>query len=132
MKKIVFLAAALMASMFILTSCEKENGIQNSEFAAHKWILIDSNYCDEYGNCGTLYQNAYNETETLFEVTLRSKKEKDCEDTRIWGTWHQIDNGDVSGSWCDHSDQSKKDCYTVLRYDDKCNLINSQIVHINK
>lgn len=118
-----------MASVCIFASCEKEDG-KISKFVAPMWVLVDSNYCDEDGNCGSLYRNANNENETLFEVTLRSKKK--CEDEVLWGTWHEIKNEDgvVVGSWCNLTDLSVRNCYTKMYYDKNCNLIAVQQVHI--
>ncbi len=65
MKKIVFLAAALMASMFILTSCEKENVAEMAENSVKKapnFVLMQKGYVDENGYVGDLFADENNPT----------------------------------------------------------------------
>lgn len=92
MKKIVFLAAALMASMFILTSCEKENVaemVENNateEVKACNYVLVKENVRDEYGNIGNLYEDQTypnNPYKTYFEVTTMSRSNS----RPFTGTW---------------------------------------------
>ena len=79
MKKIVFLAAALMASMFILTSCEKENVAEmaennaTEEVKAANYVLLQKGYVDEYGNVGNLYINEKYPEDRYFEIYKQTR-----------------------------------------------------------
>lgn len=65
------MAAALMASMFILTSCEKENVaevVAANETKAANYVLVQHGYVDEYGNIGDLYVDENNPEHTYCEI----------------------------------------------------------------
>ncbi len=72
MKKIVFLAAALMASMFILTSCEKENVAEMIESNATSnvkephIVLLQKGYVNEDGLVGDMYGDENNPENRFF------------------------------------------------------------------
>lgn len=72
MKKIVFLAAALMASMFILTSCEKENVaemVENNATSNVKEthiVLLQKGYVNEDGLVGDMYGDENNPENRFF------------------------------------------------------------------
>lgn len=77
MKKIVFLAAALMASMFILTSCEKENVAEMIEpkdvINPCNYVLVKEGFVDEYGNFGNLYADEYNPDDSYFVIIRQTR-----------------------------------------------------------
>lgn len=120
MKKIVLMAAALMVSMFILTSCEKENVAE--EIKACNYVLVKENVCDEYGNIGNLYEDQTypnNPHKTYFKVTIRSKSS-----TRPFtGTWHKYVyqgipqyfacEGEASNCWKDNN-TAVGDCTPII------------------
>lgn len=81
MKKIVFLAAALMASMFILTSCEKENVaemIENNEGMPINFVLQQKGYVDKDGNAGDLYVDENNSSNMYLEIYEHQVQSKAC------------------------------------------------------
>jgi len=72
MKKIVFFAAALMASMFVLTSCEKENVaemVENNATSNVKethFVLLQKGYVNEDGLVGDMYGDENNPENRFF------------------------------------------------------------------
>ena len=77
MKKIVFMAAALMASMFILTSCEKENVAEMVEMPIN-FVLQQKGYVDKDGNVGDLYVDENNSSNMYLEIYDHQVQNKAC------------------------------------------------------
>lgn len=143
MKKISLLimsAVALCAIAFV--GCEKNSDVEPLEIATDeyvfvdpKWVLVDEDYCDEYGFCGTLYVNENNKLETKLEVKSMTLAKK-CEDELHFGDLLTETRPDpVTGKekeyeYCDHRVVEKRDCLLYLQYDDDCKLIRSQILHV--
>jgi len=113
MKKIVFLAAALMASMFILTSCEKENVAEMAEINAKgcNFVIAEKNIHDEYGNIGDLYVDLNNPDNAYFQITSQTRASENKHE--IVGKWTRIVVREkVESQYCDKT--NPVDCYDVV------------------
>ncbi|MBQ1653446.1 MAG: hypothetical protein II575_11720 [Bacteroidales bacterium] len=124
MKKIVFLAAALMASMFILTSCEKENVAEMIEnnatnnVKAANYVLVQKDYVDAYGFVGDLYvdeNNPANRFCALYEQQPQTRAHQKPKYTGHLIDLYAPDPDDPQkqiwiGYYCD-IDKDNKDCY---------------------
>lgn len=144
MKKISLLimsAVALCAIAFV--GCEKNSDVEPLEIATDeyvfvdpKWVLVDEDYCDAYGNCGVLYVNANNEKETKLEVDGSLLQNKMCEEIVTYGSWvkesvFKAEYGRyVEYCYCDYEHNDKRDCQCVSVYNDNGKKISQEIIHI--
>ncbi len=127
--KSFFIMSAIALCAIVFCGCEKNDikPVDVSEkhvFVNPKWILIDDNYCDEYGNCGRLYQNANNNKDMLLEVDTIMFRSKRCDKyENNWGQWVVVpytDEKGVSGTrqYCDHTITVNQDCQAITVYSD--------------
>lgn len=128
--KSFFIMSAIVLCAIVLCGCEK-NDIKPVDVISEKhvfdnpqWILIDDNYCDEYGNCGRLYQNANNNKDMLLEVDTIMFRSKRCDKyENNWGHWVVVPYTDEEGvsrtrQYCDHTITVNQDCQAITVYSD--------------
>lgn len=134
---------ALCAIAFV--GCEKNSDVNPLEIATDnyvfvnpKWVLVDEDYCDVYGNCGVLYVNANNEKETKLEVDGSMLQNKMCEEVVNYGNWvvESVPIGEYGiyqdVCYCDYVHNDKRDCKCVSIYNDNGKKLSQEIIHITR
>ena len=139
---VIMSVVALCAIAFV--GCEKNSDVNPLEIATDnyvfvnpKWILVDEDYCDAYGNCGVLYVNANNEKETKLEVDGSLLQNKKCEVIETYGNW-VVEPVFIEklGAWkdvcyCDYVHSERRDCQCISIYDNGTK-ISTEIIHISR
>ena len=135
-------AIALCAIVFV--GCEK-NDVKPVDviskmhvFDNPQWILIDDNYCDEYGNCGRLYQNANNKKEMMLKadtIMVRSKMSDKYEND--WGHWEVEPYTDENGQsrtrqYCNLAITVNQDCQAITVYSDDGVRLRDYVIYYEK
>jgi len=140
--KSAFIMSAIALCAIVFVGCEKFDvkpvgGVsQKHVFDNPKWILIDDNYCDEYGACGRLYQNANNKKEMMLKadtimICSKMSEKKDVD----WGRWVVEPYFDVNTGqsktrqYCDLAITVNQDCQAITVYSDDGVKLRDYVVY---